>query len=160
MNRFQFMRQMYTCMFEVSQWGGTCFDPAFYYYPLDDQTFDHINESFMVSGSLLVTPILEPNVRDTFSTYFPSGRWVSLADLSQVVIGGKNVTLKDQSTVHVHLRPGTLTAFQNNSDSSVTITDQLINKPIAIIANRDQNGKAAGTLLLDTGLSRKEIDNN
>ena len=38
-DRYQYLRHMYTCLFEVSQWGGSCIDPLFYYYPEDDNTF-------------------------------------------------------------------------------------------------------------------------
>lgn len=37
-------------------------------------------------------------------------------------------------------------------------TAQLIEAPISIIANRDEFGKATGTLLLEHGLSRSEIN--
>jgi len=36
-------------------------------------------------------------------------------------------------------------------------TQDLLNKPISIVANRDTNGVALGSLLLDGGSSRKEI---
>lgn len=90
------MRQMYNCIFEVSSWGGSCFDPLFYYYPTDDQAFEHIDETYLVGGSLKVSPILEEGITQTkkFKSYFPPGRWVNLADFSQVVTGGGMVDLQ------------------------------------------------------------------
>lgn len=34
-DRYQYSRMMYTCLFESMKYGGTCFDPLFYYYPTD-----------------------------------------------------------------------------------------------------------------------------
>ena len=38
-------------------------------------------------------------------------------------------------------------------------TEDVLAAPIMLVANRDQNGYAYGTLMLDKGISRKEIDN-
>lgn len=35
-DRYQYLRLMYTCMFEASKFGTTCFDPLFYHFPEDD----------------------------------------------------------------------------------------------------------------------------
>jgi alpha-glucosidase (family GH31 glycosyl hydrolase) len=84
-DRYQYLRHMYTCLFEVSQWGGSCFDPLFYYYPTDDNLFDQIESSFMVGGALKVSPILNANVTDQFEAYFPAGTWVSMKNFSEII---------------------------------------------------------------------------
>lgn len=101
---------MYTCLFEINQYGGSCFDPLFYYYPTDANTFDQVEHTFMVSGALKVSPILNANVTYNFSSYFPAGRWVDLSDYSVVDSGatGQWVTLNTSNTVKVHQRPGTI----------------------------------------------------
>lgn len=38
-DRYQFLRHMYTCMFEAFKYGGTCIDPLFYYFPTDDKVY-------------------------------------------------------------------------------------------------------------------------
>ena len=38
-DRYQYLRHMYTCLYEVSAWGGSCFDPVFYHYPEDDNLY-------------------------------------------------------------------------------------------------------------------------
>lgn len=37
--RFSYVRHMYTCLFRVNQDGGSCFDPMMYHYPNDDVHF-------------------------------------------------------------------------------------------------------------------------
>jgi hypothetical protein len=39
-------------------------------------------------------------------------------------------------------------------------TSDVLGAPIMLVANRDQNGYAYGTLMLDKGISREEIKNN
>lgn len=34
-DRMQYLRLMYTCLFEASEFGGSCFDPIFFHYPMD-----------------------------------------------------------------------------------------------------------------------------
>ena len=38
-DRYQYLRHMYTCLYETMMSGGTCFDLMFYNYPEDDTLF-------------------------------------------------------------------------------------------------------------------------
>lgn len=58
-DRYQILRHLYTCLYEASKNGGTCFDPLFYYFPTDDQVYSDIESTFVVGGALKVTPILK-----------------------------------------------------------------------------------------------------
>jgi alpha-glucosidase (family GH31 glycosyl hydrolase) len=81
---------MYTCLYEVSQWGGSCIDPLFYYYPEDDNLFTNIEESFMVGGALKVSPIYESLIgKTTYKSYFPKGKWVSMQDFNTIIDNSK-----------------------------------------------------------------------
>jgi alpha-glucosidase (family GH31 glycosyl hydrolase) len=119
-DRYQYLRHMYTCIYEVHNWGGSCFDPLFYFYPEDDYLFANPEESFMVGGALKVSPILAPLVNitgtgvnaTTYTSYFPKGNWLSLRNftvLNQSV--GGNVTLDAGNTIQVHMREGTIIPF-------------------------------------------------
>lgn len=59
MDRYQYLRHMYTCLYKTKKQGGTCFDPMFYYYPTDDNLFKDIESTFVVGGAIKVTPILQ-----------------------------------------------------------------------------------------------------
>jgi hypothetical protein len=63
------------------------------------------------------------------------------------------VTLKVRDTVNVHLAPGALIPFQNNSDQTMLTTSDALKKPISLVANRDVNGQAGGSLFIDQGIS-------
>ena len=77
--RYNYLRHYYTCLFEVTQWGGTCFDPTFFFYPQDDNLHNDYQANFMVGNAILVTPVTQAlNGATTFKAYFPKGRWVDL----------------------------------------------------------------------------------
>lgn len=57
---------------------------------------------------------------------------------------------------HVHLRPGSLIAFQNNADGSIKKIESINKLPISIIANRDESGTAQGSIYLGKGVDKTE----
>lgn len=59
----------------------------------------------------------------------------------------------------VHMMPGKIIAFQNNSDGSIMNIHQLVNAPITILVNPDDNDYAEGSLFLDQGESLSELNN-
>lgn len=84
LNRYSYMRQLYTCLFESTKYGGTCFDPLLYYFPTDDKVYEEIESTFIFAGALKVTPVLTPlgDNETTREAYFPQGTWVDLHDNS------------------------------------------------------------------------------
>ncbi len=47
----------------------------------------------MVGGALKVSPILEAGVAaagGTFTSYFPEGKWVNMANFAEILTGGAN----------------------------------------------------------------------
>ena len=76
--RYNFLRHQYTCLYEVSQWGGTCIDPTFFFYPEDDKLHNDHQANFMVGNAILVTPVTQAMQGDIFQAYFPAGKWVDL----------------------------------------------------------------------------------
>ena len=57
-DRLQYSRHMYTCLFQASVTGQSCFDPLMFHWPEDRETFKDPEHSFMVGESLKVTPVL------------------------------------------------------------------------------------------------------
>jgi len=83
-DRYQWIRHMYTCLFEASKSGTTCFDPLMFHYPDDDNVFENYEHTFLVGDALKISPKLEAG-NDAYMSYFPVGRWVSMQDFSDVV---------------------------------------------------------------------------
>ena len=121
-DRMQYLRLMYTCMFETSDSGGTCLDPIQFRYtvpaaqwtPAAPNTQPVFTNSYMFAGSLLVSPVMSqlPAGTTDFKAYFPQGSWVNMNDWSDIVQGKDDVvTLKVRDTVNVHLAPGAVIPF-------------------------------------------------
>eukprot|EP00347_Sterkiella_histriomuscorum_P022543 403338093 len=163
-NRYQYLRHMYTCLFEVSQWGGSCIDPLLYYYPEDDNVYDDIGATFMVGGSIKVSPVLDPigGKQKTFKSYFPAGQWVNLDNYADIIgtnDKGGYYDLDAQSVVvNKHLAPGSMIPWQDSKITKAMTTADLLKFPISLIANRDTHGHASGTLVLNQG--DKQNENN
>jgi hypothetical protein len=162
-DRMQYLRLMYTCLQEVNDVGGTCLDPIQWLYdvPADKTWSKDVAKTFMLARTLKVSPVLNKTVdkSNTFSSYFPKGRWVNMADWSEIITGKDDLALLSiRKTVNVHLAPGALIPFQDNSDFKIFTTADALKKPIMIVANRDEHASAKGTLLLDQGVSQREID--
>jgi alpha-glucosidase (family GH31 glycosyl hydrolase) len=111
----------------------------------------------------MVTPVLDPlNGNTNYSAYFPAGNWVNLADLDEIynIDYGQSIKIKTKAKVNAYLMEGALVPYQNNNDMRINTTTTLLQAPIDLIINRDNVGHAIGTLLLDQGSSRFEIDNS
>lgn len=108
------MRLLYTCLFEVSKNGGTCFDPQFYYFPNDTNTYNEIESTFIFAGAIKVTPSLTDTTATTTPSYFPAakGKWAALHNLGQLIDGNGVVNLDiTTQSVNAHLMPGRVIAF-------------------------------------------------
>lgn len=68
-DRYHYLRHMYTCLYEVSQNGGSCIEPLFYHFPQDDNLYDDTTSTFMVNGAIKVSPILAAQTDATKTTF-------------------------------------------------------------------------------------------
>ena len=72
LDRYSYVRLMYTCLYEASMWGTTCFDPLFYHYPNDDNLYSDIEHTFIVGNGVKVSPVMSSiKGQTTFQSYFP-----------------------------------------------------------------------------------------
>jgi alpha-glucosidase (family GH31 glycosyl hydrolase) len=87
-DRMQYLRLMYTCMFESSRDGGSCLEPIEFRYPVDSSMFtesiDDVSASFIFARAIKVSPTFSPG-NETISSYFPQGNWVNLANWTDIV---------------------------------------------------------------------------
>jgi len=107
---------MYTCLFESSEFGGTCIDSLIFHFPIDLEEQNNMNmtgynDTFMFAGAVKVSPIVNQVQlnQTTFMSHFPKGRWVNLATLN--VLDAQmdalyNLSVSEATTVTKHLRPG------------------------------------------------------
>lgn len=109
-------------MFEVSQNGGTCFDPLFYKYADDPNTYDQYEHTFMVANAIKVSPSLQAG-NDAYKSYFPKGDWVSLNHYETIVISSSDKEGKygewfdlypSNESCTAHLAPGAMVGWSIN----------------------------------------------
>lgn len=88
----------------------------FYHYPSDAETYKDYESTFIVANNLKVSPILDKlaDGATSYKAYFPQGKWVNLADMTEIIDttkGGAQIDLKVRPTVNVHLKQGGLIPF-------------------------------------------------
>jgi alpha-glucosidase (family GH31 glycosyl hydrolase) len=114
LDRYQHLRQLYTCLRDAQNQGGTCFDPLFYHFPNDTKLYNEIESSFLFVGSIKVTPNLQNSSEQSIPAYFPdaNGKWVSLVNLREALDGGQTHELDTTGySTPAHLMPGRVIAF-------------------------------------------------
>lgn len=57
-DRYAYIRFLYTCLFEASQYGKTCYDPLLFHYPELDRVYDDTENAFIVGDAIKVSPVL------------------------------------------------------------------------------------------------------
>lgn len=155
-DRMQYLRLLYTCLYQTSTSGGTCLDPIQFHFNVPAAKWGtglpDFTSSYVVAGALLVSPVMNAtNGATTFKSYLPkvNGAWVNMADWSVVQGTDDLVTMNVRDTVNIHLAPGNLVPVQNNTDMKIMTTADALAKPISLVVNRDNNGQALGQLFLD-----------
>ncbi|KAF2724910.1 glycoside hydrolase family 31 protein [Polychaeton citri CBS 116435] len=151
--RFRLLAYQYTLFWRANQHGETVLRALAWEFP-DEEGLKAISNQFMLGPSILVTPVLEPNV-DTVRGVFPgvgSGtRWYDWYTLDEVQVApGENKTL-DAPLVHipVFIRGGTVIASQLPGNT----TKMTRSNPWSLIIALDQSSTASGSLYLDDGIS-------
>lgn len=62
-DRMQYLRLMYTCLFEASEFGVSCIEPIYFHYTLDLASMAEetgTNDTFIFAGAVKVSPIVTP----------------------------------------------------------------------------------------------------
>lgn len=163
---------MYTCLFDASQSGTTCVDPLQFHYPNIADLFDpdYGDTSFIIANAIKISPILQPGV-SAFKSYFPNdnnGTWVSLTDLADFIRLNPNqdgewrllkAPNNQRDVINMHLRPGYLIPFQNNTKRNSKTTKEMQAKGITLFANRDNMNHAWGKVFIDDGETLSSLNN-
>lgn len=158
--RLKFSRYLYTQNYLTHTNGGSLVKPLFFDFPTDDQSFTDAAQSstFMLGDSLKVSPLVQEGKKDgdTYSAYFPPGRWVNMYNTSDIIdttAGGRNVSLTvDSAETGLHQRSGTIIPYLYNNKGFRTTRDIETNIATTIRIVRDPVTKyAEGHLMFDDG---------
>jgi hypothetical protein len=112
-------------------------------------TFMNTEESFIFANALKISPVLMSGASNV-NTYFPAGSWVNMKDYSVLTSTGEQHDVPVQSDVAIaHLMPGAIVTKQMGDFMT---TSDLSDNLFTMIANRDTNSQATGTLYVDDGV--------
>jgi alpha-glucosidase (family GH31 glycosyl hydrolase) len=150
----EYLRYMYTKLYETYKFGGTVIRPLFFEFPNDPKCHDDYEHTFMVGDALKVSPVLTKQTTTEFATYFPEdSAFIDLNNYSKEIItskGKQQALIISDETVNVHLRGGKIIPWQKYSNHESMTTSNLIKRAeTTLLLYPDQNGLAEGTLYVD-----------
>ncbi|GAB7353090.1 hypothetical protein MBLNU459_g3633t1 [Dothideomycetes sp. NU459] len=151
--RYSLLTYMYTLFYYAHTEAHTVLRALQWEFP-NDASLAGVDNQFMLGPSILVTPVLLPNV-DTVKGVFPGVAegtiwydWYTLQPLD--VQAGENITLSAPLThINVHVRGGSILPMQVPGNTTTTTRGN----PYELLIALDKNGEATGSLYLDDGYS-------
>ncbi|KAK5125415.1 hypothetical protein LTR85_000524 [Meristemomyces frigidus] len=151
--RYSLLTYMYTLFYYAHTEGATVMRALAWEWP-EDASLSGAYAQFMLGPSLLITPVLIPNV-DTVRGVFPGigegTNWYDWYTLQPVTAQPReNVTLSAPlEHINVHIRGGSILPLQTPGNTTAATKSN----PYSLIVALDESGEASGSLYLDDGES-------
>ncbi|XP_023237283.1 lysosomal alpha-glucosidase-like isoform X2 [Centruroides sculpturatus] len=153
--RYFLLPFLYTLFYKSHVYGDPVVRPLFFEYPTDPKTFA-IDEQFLWGRSLMIIPILYPNVSNV-NGYFPNDTWYDYYTGKMYVERGSNILIHVPiDRVHLAIRGGFILPAQFPSD---TTTKSRLNGFFLIVALNDSK-MAEGELFWDDGDSLDSLESS
>ncbi|KAF8318461.1 glycoside hydrolase family 31 protein [Clavulina sp. PMI_390] len=150
--RYSLLPVWQTLFARASEFGTPTIRPLWHEFP--GQGYESADRQFLVGTSLLVTPVLMPNV-SSVSGVFPAagGPWRDFWTHEVLnVEAGINTTIPAPlSHIPVHIRPGTVLVTYSKPGYTTYETTQ---SPYRLIISLDEKGQASGEVYYDDGESQ------
>ncbi|KAI0206878.1 glycoside hydrolase family 31 protein [Astrocystis sublimbata] len=148
--RYRLLDYLYTAMHKQSVDGTPVMNPMMFLYPSDPNTAGLELQYFFGPG-LLVAPVTEEDATSV-DVYLPDDVFYDWYTHKRIEGAGKSITVKDQgwTDIPLFLRGGVV--FPVRTEGAMT-TKELRTKPFELIVAIGKDGKAAGELYHDDGIS-------
>lgn len=157
--RYSLARYIYSEYMHTAHRGGIIFKPLLFEFPDDKFIYTILDTTLMFGNAIRFTPVLEDGV-STLTSYFPNTDWFELHTFKKVMSYnrtsqfGQNLTLicpLESGNLNVHIKAGTIFAYQPESanDETITTITKLLNYPIQLIIVPDHEGIARGNIYYD-----------
>ena len=151
--RYSLLRYIYSYLFSVSLNEKVgFFNPAFFNYPNDPESYNKIDEKAMVGDAFILFPVFEDDENKNKEMIFPPGKW-------NYYPNGKNIKDYNEDRqiilsqkldiIHLYMKGGMIIPNQNTFDKYIQNSFYLRNESINLIINLDENNKANGTIFFD-----------
>ena len=151
--RYSLLRYIYSYLFSVSLNEKVgFFNPVFFNYPNDPESYNKIDEKAMVGDAFILFPVFEDDENKNKEMIFPPGKW-------NYYPNGKNIKDYNEDRqiilsqkldiIHLYMKGGMIIPNQNTFDKYIQNSFYLRNESINLIINLDENNKANGTIFFD-----------
>ena len=149
--RYSLLRYIYSHLFltSLNEKVGF-FNPVFFNYPKDSQSYIKIDEKAMVGDDFILFPIFEDSENNK-TMKFPPGKWnyypsgkilINNNEDREVILSGK------LDIIHLYMKGGVIIPWQNTFNKYIRNSYYLRQENLNLIINVENN-KAKGTILFD-----------
>ncbi|KAK5898994.1 hypothetical protein CesoFtcFv8_008516 [Champsocephalus esox] len=153
--RYSLFPVLYTLFHHAHVHGHTVARPLMFEFPKDVKTYG-IDKQFLWGKSLLVTPVLDPEV-DYVDGYFPEGLWYDYYTGYALHSQGEDLRLHAPlDKINLHLREGSITPTQAPNLTLWVSSGQ----PLHLVTALSEGGAASGDLFWDDGETIDTSENN
>ncbi|KAM5255777.1 maltase-glucoamylase [Ctenodactylus gundi] len=153
--RYTLLPYLYSLMYQAHTEGITVVRPLLHEFLSDRVTWD-IDGQFLLGPALLVSPVLEPNVRNV-AAYFPESHWYDYYTGVDMNTTGEWKDLPAPlDHINLHVRGGYILPCQEPALN----THLSRQKPLSLLIALDENKEARGELFWDDGQSKDTVANN
>ncbi|KAL3066467.1 hypothetical protein OYC64_016425 [Pagothenia borchgrevinki] len=153
--RYSLFPVLYTLFHHAHVHGHTVARPLMFEFPKDVKTYG-IDKQFLWGKSLLVTPVLDPEV-DYVDGYFPEGLWYDYYTGDSLHSQGEDLRLHAPlDKINLHLREGSITPTQAPNLTLWVSSGQ----PLHLVTALSEGGAASGDLFWDDGETIDTFENN
>ena len=150
--RYMILRYIYSYLFSVSLNEKVgFFNPVFFSFPDDIESYNNINEKVMIGDSFILFPVFSDDTSDINVT-FPPGKW-NYFPTGKILLkeeDERNQTLSGEfNVIHLYMKEGTIVPWQNTLETYVQNSYYLRQEKINLIINPDKENKASGVIFFD-----------
>ena len=150
--RYMLLRYIYSHLFSSSLNEKVgFFNPVFFSFPNDPESYNNINEKVMIGDSFILFPVFSDNTSDINCT-FPPGKWNYFPDGKILLNEEDERTIElsgEFNIIHLYMKEGTIVPWQSTLDRYVANSYYLRFEKLNLIINPDRDNKAQGVIFFD-----------
>ena len=151
--RYSLLRYIYSQLFSTSlNEKAGFFNPVFFSYPNDEESYNDIDEKAMVGDAFILFPIFSNETEDK-PMVLPPGKWnfYPKGKILKNYNDKRNINLSGElDIIHLYMRGGVIVPWQNTFDKHIKNSYYLRKEEyLNLIININEEHKAQGVIFFD-----------